>query len=302
MEDTTPFRFKKQSSKVSYSRLIVAGMLCLLLPRVSLSITCSTGFYVSGTKCLNCSAAISYCSTCTSSSNCTTCSTGYYRSPSGISCFTCAVDIDGCGSCTSSSPSSCTYCYSGYKLRTTSPYGCEYTGSTASSASGGSTGGIVGGVIGGAVLVGILVGIYCCCKKRTTLAQQQNPQAMAQMLGARTPGGGQSALVMGNSTQMGGYPGQPGGFPGDPSFNPYSQPPGLSGPGLQPLQPAPGYGPTQPYNPPVPIAQVGMMAGGYSNPQANAWQGQNNMGFEQQPFGGQMGPNQNAAALPPGFK
>lgn len=292
MEGTTPFRFNKQSSTVSYARLIVSGMLCLLLPHVSLSITCSSGYVASGTKCYTCSSFIGGCNTCTSTTSCTSCSTGYYRSATGSSCYSCYT---GCATCTSTSASSCTSCISGYTLKSTS---CEYTATT--SGSGSSTGGIVGGVVGGAVLVGILVAIYCCCKKKQTLAQQQNPQGLAQMLGARTPGGGQS-LVMGNTTQMGGYPGQPGGFSGGPSFNPYSQPPGINGPGLQPLQPVPGYAPAQPYNPPVPIAQVGSLAGGFSNPQPNAWQGQNDMGFEQQRIGGQMGPNQNNAALPPGF-
>ena len=71
--------------------------------------TCTSGQYLSGSRCLYCSSAMPGCSACSSASVCTTCLTGYYKS--GNKCYECQT---GCASCSSST--NCSSCESGYTL------------------------------------------------------------------------------------------------------------------------------------------------------------------------------------------
>ena len=71
--------------------------------------TCTSGQYLSGSRCLYCSSAMPGCSACSSASVCMACLTGYYKS--GNKCYECPT---GCASCSSST--SCSSCESGYTL------------------------------------------------------------------------------------------------------------------------------------------------------------------------------------------
>ena len=88
-------------------------------------LSCNSGYYLSGSICLSCSAAIPSCTTCTNSTFCTLCSGGgngttctsctanQYLNAANT-CITCSSVIANCQSCTSSTQ--CTLCKTSFTL------------------------------------------------------------------------------------------------------------------------------------------------------------------------------------------
>ena len=129
--------------------------------------TCLSGYYLlSVTSCRSC---MSYCDKCSSSSTCTTCSDGYSIDYTG-SCLACPTGCKTCATSVYTSTSTCTSCMTGYTYKSNNS-SCSPTSL--------SIGGVIGIVIG--VVVGLIVLaiiISCCCKKRQLVSSNSTSVVM----------------------------------------------------------------------------------------------------------------------------
>ena len=125
--------------------------------------TCKDGYYFYSYYCSTCSTGCSSCATYSgATSTCDTCSSGYYKYSSYPSL--CASCYTGCSTCTGSSKSSCTSCKSGYRLASGQ---CNLKITSAAAA--------VAGAFGGFFVLVILIVIYLSCKSKKTVTRV-NPQ------------------------------------------------------------------------------------------------------------------------------
>jgi cysteine-rich repeat protein len=79
---------------------------------------CSSGSYADSVNkvCAACSGAISNCATCSSSTQCTTCASGYKLNTTTYQCQVQTCQVANCHACSAGNTSICTTCETGYSL------------------------------------------------------------------------------------------------------------------------------------------------------------------------------------------
>lgn len=84
---------------------------CLECTAAATCVRCDSGYYLSGSTCSSCKPTINACSKCVNATVCTQCDSTYYLNSSNL-CSPCSSTLDSCEICSSST--SCTVCSSGY--------------------------------------------------------------------------------------------------------------------------------------------------------------------------------------------